>query len=34
MLEKAGNEHARELSPFLLLDGAAPHSFPRGNEKR
>jgi quercetin 2,3-dioxygenase len=28
------NEHARELSPFLLLDYAAPHSFPPGNEKR
>jgi redox-sensitive bicupin YhaK (pirin superfamily) len=24
----------RELSPFLLLDYAAPHSFPPGNEKR
>jgi redox-sensitive bicupin YhaK (pirin superfamily) len=28
------NEHARELSPFLLLDYAAPHSFSPGNEKR
>ena len=28
------NEHARELSPFLLLDYAAPHSFPPGHEKR
>jgi redox-sensitive bicupin YhaK (pirin superfamily) len=28
------NEHARELSPFLLLDYAAPHSFPPGKEKR
>src|SRR5688572_17434971 len=28
------NEHARELSPFLLLDYAAPYQFPPGNEKR
>jgi redox-sensitive bicupin YhaK (pirin superfamily) len=28
------NETARELSPFLLLDYAAPHEFPPGNEKR
>lgn len=28
------NEHGRELSPFLLLDYAAPHSFPPGKEKR
>jgi hypothetical protein len=28
------NETARELSPFLLLDYAAPHSFPPGSEKR
>jgi len=28
------NGLARELSPFLLLDYAAPHQFPPGNEKR
>jgi redox-sensitive bicupin YhaK (pirin superfamily) len=28
------NEDARELSPFLLLDYAAPHQFSPGNEKR
>lgn len=28
------SEHGRELSPFLLLDYAAPHLFPPGNEKR
>ncbi|HTG43285.1 MAG TPA: pirin family protein [Verrucomicrobiae bacterium] len=28
------NEDASELSPFLLLDYAAPHPFPPGNEKR
>ena len=28
------NGLARELSPFLLLDYAAPYSFPPGNEKR
>lgn len=28
------NEHARELSPFLLLDYAAAHPFAPGNEKR
>lgn len=28
------NEHARELSPFLLLDYAVPHDFAPGNEKR
>jgi len=28
------NGLGRELSPFLLLDYAAPHPFPPGNEKR
>jgi redox-sensitive bicupin YhaK (pirin superfamily) len=28
------NENARELSPFLLLDYAAPYQFSPGNEKR
>jgi hypothetical protein len=28
------NGLGRELSPFLLLDYAAPHEFPPGNEKR
>jgi redox-sensitive bicupin YhaK (pirin superfamily) len=28
------NGLGRELSPFLLLDYAAPHQFPPGNEKR
>jgi redox-sensitive bicupin YhaK (pirin superfamily) len=28
------NDNARELSPFLLLDYAAPYQFPPGNEKR
>jgi redox-sensitive bicupin YhaK (pirin superfamily) len=28
------NGLGRELSPFLLLDYAAPHDFPPGNEKR
>jgi len=28
------NGLGRELSPFLLLDYAAPHAFPPGNEKR
>ena len=28
------NGLGRELSPFLLLDYAAPHSFPAGDEKR
>lgn len=28
------NDLGRELSPFLLLDYAAPHPFPPGNEKR
>src|SRR5260221_13808556 len=28
------NGLARELSPFLLLDYAAPYQFPPGNEKR
>ena len=28
------SEHAQEMSPFLLLDYAAPYSFPPGNEKR
>ena len=28
------SEHARELSPFLLLDYASPHSFPPASEKR
>ncbi|HYE30828.1 MAG TPA: pirin family protein [Methylomirabilota bacterium] len=28
------NDHGRELSPFLLLDYAAPHSFPPGRERR
>ncbi len=28
------NEHGRELSPFLLLDYAAPHRFSPGREKR
>src|SRR5436309_10286146 len=28
------NGLGRELSPFLLLDYAAPHPFPAGNEKR
>lgn len=28
------NGLGRELSPFLLLDYAAPHQFPAGNEKR
>ncbi len=28
------NGLGRELSPFLLLDYAAPYQFPPGNEKR
>src|SRR5689334_17667696 len=28
------NDNARELSPFLLLDYAAPYPFQPGNEKR
>jgi len=28
------NDHGRELSPFLLLDYAAPHNFSPGSEKR
>ncbi len=28
------NELGRELSPFLLMDYAAPHAFPPGNERR
>jgi redox-sensitive bicupin YhaK (pirin superfamily) len=28
------NDLGRELSPFLLLDYAAPHAFPPGDEKR
>ena len=28
------NGQGRELSPFLLLDYAAPYQFPQGNEKR
>ena len=28
------NGLGRELSPFLLLDYAAPHTFPPGNDKR
>ncbi len=28
------NDLGRELSPFLLLDYAAPYAFPPGNEKR
>jgi len=28
------NGPGRELSPFLLLDYAAPYEFPPGNEKR
>src|SRR3954464_8444599 len=28
------NDLGRELSPFLLLDYAAPYPFPAGNEKR
>jgi redox-sensitive bicupin YhaK (pirin superfamily) len=28
------NDLGRELSPFLLLDYAAPYSFPPGNERR
>ncbi len=28
------DEHGRELTPFLLLDYAAPHEFPPGGERR